>query len=91
MKRFPRTQWSDGGWYLVCEEVLEFLHDYLAGELAPDRRVEFERHLEGCDSCRAYLSTYRATILLARGAERARRLADEMPAELARAILAARG
>jgi anti-sigma factor RsiW len=91
LKRLAKAQWSDGEWYLVCEEVLGFLHEYLAGEMAPDRRVDFERHLAGCDSCRAYLSNYRETILLARAAERAERLTGEMPPELVRAILAARG
>lgn len=78
---------------ITCRELIEFLDAYVTNELPAERAVEFERHLAGCPSCRAYLATYRATIRLGRGA-----LLDDpdgappdLPAELARAILAARG
>ena len=90
MKRFRKVRWSDGRWYPTCEEVLTFLAEYLAGELPPVRREEFDRHLAGCDSCRAYLDTYAETIRLARGAE-AETAVAELPVDLVRAILAARG
>ncbi|HLF55737.1 MAG TPA: zf-HC2 domain-containing protein [Thermoanaerobaculia bacterium] len=91
MKEYRKVQWSDGAWYVTCEEVLTFLLEYLSDELPPDRQLDFERHLEGCPSCRAYLATYRETMRLARGAERDPDLpAEEMPPELIRAILAAR-
>jgi anti-sigma factor RsiW len=90
VKEYPRVRWSDGRWYPGCEEVLDFLAEYLAGELAEERRAEFEGHLGGCDSCRSYLETYRETIRLARGASEEAALAAEIPAELVRAILASR-
>ena len=44
----------------VCREVVELLIDFVDGELPPDRREAFERHLCGCQPCFAYLDTYQA-------------------------------
>ncbi len=77
---------------LTCRELIEFLDSYVADELPAERAAEFERHLGGCPSCRAYLATYRAAIRLGRGAldAEAGRTVPELPADLVRAILAAR-
>lgn len=77
----------------TCRELAEFLADYLENSLAAEQRAEFERHLRMCPSCVAYLNTYRQTIELSR---RAYGSGDsdppaEIPDELVRAILAARG
>jgi anti-sigma factor RsiW len=68
---------------LKCREVIEFLDRYVADELPAAQRREFEWHLRLCRSCRAYLRTYRATILLEKktnaGLERGD--APEMPEE----------
>jgi len=53
---------------LTCRELVAFLDDYVAGELAPERRAVFERHLAGCLDCRRYLQSYRATVELGRAA-----------------------
>jgi anti-sigma factor RsiW len=82
---------SRGGLEATCREVIDFLLDYLEGELDADRRRAFERHLAECPSCVAYLDSYRATIELARGAERAAPPLEESVAlRLARAIRAGR-
>jgi anti-sigma factor RsiW len=70
---------------IVCKEVIAFLDDYVAGELATERRTQFDRHLQLCDSCVAYLATYRETILIARATSPA---IEEIPPELITAILA---
>jgi anti-sigma factor RsiW len=74
---------------LTCQEVIDFLHDYVAGQQPSVVRAEFERHLKACRACREYLQTYRQTIAATRGA-----LAVEAPAEppedLVQAIMAAR-
>ena len=62
---------------MTCRDVIEVLADYVDGALSLDLVAELERHLEGCEPCRAYLATYRKTRAL--GAE-ANRL--EMPAEM---------
>jgi anti-sigma factor RsiW len=72
--------------YLPCTEIIGFLADYLDGELAADRRSEFDRHLAVCPSCVAYLETYKETIRMAKVAELP---VDEAPEDLIKAILAA--
>jgi anti-sigma factor RsiW len=78
--------------YITCQELIEFLHLYVSGELERDRVEEFERHLSVCDSCVNYLETYRETIALGKAAfEDPDRPADECaPEELVSAVLRAR-
>ena len=72
--------------YLPCTEIIGFLADYLDGELTPERKSEFDRHLAVCPSCVAYLETYRETIRMAKAAEELP--VDEVPEDLIKAILA---
>lgn len=77
---------------LKCRELIEFLDRYIAGELPAVQTREFEWHLRLCRSCRAFLRTYRETLLLERGSlSGGERDSAEMPEELVAAILAARG
>ncbi len=74
--------------YLPCTEIIGFLADYLDGELSPERKLEFERHLAVCPSCVAYLETYRETIRMARATTNGPRIPiDDAPEDLIRAIL----
>ena len=62
---------------LTCRDVIGLLLDYLEEALDPDAVAAFERHLQDCAPCRAYLKTY----------DRSRRLVGEvsrveMPEEL---------
>ena len=72
--------------YLPCTEIIGFLADYLDGELPPERKSEFDRHLAVCPSCIAYLETYKETIRMAKASELQ---VDDVPEELIRAIIAA--
>lgn len=54
--------------YITCKELIDFLDDYVADDLPPARRHEFERHLKVCPSCVAYVTSYRDTIQMARHA-----------------------
>ena len=75
---------------LSCREFTEFLDDYIEGRLAQERRAVFERHLAICSDCRNYLQSYRETVKLSALALGPSQLpAQEIPAELVRAILAA--
>ena len=51
---------------MSCHELAELLIDYVSGEMPPEHREHFERHLQGCESCLIYLNTYRQTIFLTR-------------------------
>ncbi|HVP31359.1 MAG TPA: zf-HC2 domain-containing protein [Myxococcota bacterium] len=78
--------------HLPCRHVIEFLADYVDGELSTEERSEFDRHLAVCPPCVAYLDGYRATIRLARetllpGAEPE---IEDVPEELVAAILRSR-
>lgn len=75
---------------MTCREFAEFLDAYLAGDLAPAEREEFERHLAVCQACIAYLASYRTTIRLAQSAFADESLPEDVPEDVVRAILAAR-
>jgi anti-sigma factor RsiW len=74
----------------VCREVVALLIDYVDGDLPPDRREEFERHMCGCLPCFVYLETYQATIRLTRALPRCDPLPPEFERRL-RALLDAEG
>ena len=75
-----------------CRELVEFLADYLSGELPAEQRAVFHEHLARCPSCVSYTSTYLQAMRLGRavmsgGDEPA---PAEVPEELIQAVLAAR-
>jgi anti-sigma factor RsiW len=47
---------------LTCERVTALLIDYITGALDPAIVPVFERHLQRCPDCEAFLRTYRETI-----------------------------
>ena len=47
-----------------CRELIEFLMDYVSGELPGGQREEFEKHLRVCPSCVAYVKTYQEAVAL---------------------------
>ena len=46
---------------LTCKDAIDLILDYLEEDLSPEALADFERHLEGCAPCLAYLNTYRKT------------------------------
>lgn len=77
---------------MTCQELCEFLMQYLEGELAEPTRASFAEHVEACPPCLAYLQTYRKTIELGHSicTKPGGALPDDVPEELVQAILAAR-
>ena len=77
---------------MTCRELIEFLADYLSGELPAEERRLFEEHLAECPDCVAYLKTYEATIRLGKDAFSSVQDTGcaDAPEELVAAILAAR-
>jgi RNA polymerase sigma-70 factor (ECF subfamily) len=74
--------------YITCRQLIDFIADYVAGEIDDDARHDFERHLGVCPSCRSYLDSYRKTMALTRSM-----CSDEpvdVPEELVATILEAR-
>lgn len=77
---------------IICREFVEFLADYLAGELLPAIQAEFEFHLTDCPDCVLYLKSYGAAVQLGKKAfaDLDAPVPDEVPEELLEGILAAR-
>ena len=49
---------------LTCAELVELVTDYLEGALSPEESDRFERHLEVCAGCTAYVEQFGETIRL---------------------------
>ncbi len=77
---------------LTCREFVEFLMAYQSGELPAGQRAVFEEHLGDCPDCATYLRTYQQTVRIEKIAcGCGDPVPDDVPEELIRAILAARG
>jgi anti-sigma factor RsiW len=65
-----------------CDECVELLVDYIAGELPTDRARALEIHLDLCPSCVCFVNTYRSTVNIARTLQ-----ADDIPPELTQRLI----
>ena len=72
--------------YITCRELIDFIAGYVDGTLDAAARHDFERHLDACASCRAYLDSYRKTMALTR-ALASDEPAPDVPEALVRRIL----
>ena len=75
---------------MTCQEIAEFLMDYVNGELNTPQRKCFAEHLAECPDCVAYLDSYKETIRAGKMAFAPSPTHTAMPEELVHAILAAR-
>lgn len=75
---------------MTCKEVIDFLMDYVDGDLPPDAQAIFEKHLAVCPPCVAYLHTYKAAIAAGKQACCCDQKLEQVPEDLVKAILAAR-
>lgn len=50
---------------LACIELVDTVTEYLDGEVNEEQRATIERHLEGCEGCRATLDQFQTVIRLA--------------------------
>ena len=77
---------------LTCQELEDFMVDYLDGTLPERQRRKFDLHLRLCRDCRHYLEAYKGTITLCQAAfaEPDGSLPEDVPEALVKAILAAR-
>ena len=70
---------------MTCEELLQYLSDYIDRNLDEELAAAAQEHLATCENCRVVLSTTEQTITLFRErekrtipAERRRRLFDQL-------------
>jgi len=75
---------------VTCQDVAEFLMDYLEGNLPDDQRRVFDNHLSICSDCRNYLSSYKTAVLLGKAAFGQDDLNTPVPEQLVHSILKAR-
>ena len=82
---------EESGATMTCKQAIGFLGDYLDGALPWHERLVFHWHLAFCRHCREYLSSYAETVRQTRALRSEVDLeTQDVPAELVRAILAAR-
>jgi anti-sigma factor RsiW len=77
---------------MTCREFIEFLLEYLSGELPQNERAKFEEHLTLCPHCVVYLRSYEETVRLGKAVftDPDEPVPAEVPEELVQAILASR-
>lgn len=75
-----------------CQQLEDFILDYLDGDLPPRQQIVFKLHLKLCRECRAYLAAYRQTIDVTKLVARSGgpRHPETMPDDLIKAIREAR-
>ncbi len=75
-----------------CREFVEFLMEYLDGELPQAQVTIFRAHMDDCPGCETYLDTYRETVRLGREVcgDPEGPVPEDVPEALVSAILAAR-
>jgi len=74
---------------LTCQEVIDYLSAYVAGELPPDEQAAMERHLAVCPPCVNFLETFRTTLAVTQS-PRLTPVEETLPEGLIQAVLAAR-
>ncbi len=75
---------------MTCQDVNQFLADYLDGTLPWRQRLLFNVHLLVCHHCRQYLASYAATVRFTKSlGQQVEPEAPYVPDELVRAVLSA--
>jgi anti-sigma factor RsiW len=69
---------------ITCQELTEFVNDFIDGVLGADETALFEQHLNFCDGCDWYVDQMRATVAAVGRIEPA-----DVPADVRDKLLAA--
>lgn len=73
---------------MTCQEMIDFLLDYVEGQLPADQAQTIDRHLALCPECEAYLTSYKSTVKLSHLlCDDMNEAAEPMPEELVTAIM----
>ena len=77
---------------VTCRTFVEFLMDYLSGDLDVAQRDAFDLHIANCVACVNYMNSYCETIELGKAAFKNpdAPVPAEVPEDLVKAVLAAR-
>jgi anti-sigma factor RsiW len=74
---------------LTCQEVIDYLSAYVAGELCPVEQAAMDRHIAVCPACVNFLDSFRATLAVTQSPNLFP-VAEPIPEGLVKAVLAAR-
>ena len=69
---------------LICQQLVELVTDYLAGDLDPAKRDAVELHLAHCGDCRGYVEQVQAMLTLTAGLS----CTDDVPEALVESLTA---
>jgi len=77
---------------ITCRMFVEFLMNYLEGELPDEERDRFDAHIAACSACVDYMKSYQETVRLGRLAfgDLDAEVPPDVPEDLVKAILSAR-
>jgi anti-sigma factor RsiW len=71
-----------------CQELVDFLMDYLDGTLPPEQAASFKEHLNCCPPCVVYLQSYEKCIQIGKQCMcEEETIIAAMPENLVKAIL----
>lgn len=76
--------------HYTCQQVLDYLSDYLERSLPAEEIARLDEHLAACLECEDYLNNLRTTLSAARAAYSERAEIEPIPEPVVAAILAAR-
>ena len=73
---------------MTCQEMIDFLLDYVEGELPKEQVDSLNEHLALCPECEAYLASYKSTVALSQlMCDDMETAPEPMPEELVTAIM----
>lgn len=49
---------------MTCQDMIDFLMDYVEGELPQEQATRLDEHLALCPECEDYLKSYKSTVAL---------------------------
>jgi len=77
---------------ITCRMFVEFLMNYLEGDMPAEERNRFDAHLAVCEACVDYMKSYQETVRLGKEAFRDldAEVPPDVPEDLVKAILSAR-
>jgi len=64
---------------LTCQDFVNFLSDYIDGDLKEQQKCVFDDHVGVCSDCRNYLDSYKKTMKLASSIVANDALSDDVP------------
>lgn len=85
MKKFIRSSLLHFPLMISCQELDEFISDYIEGKLPATINLKFRLHLIACRDCKSYISAYKRSIEMSKAL--CERLDSEIPDDVPEALI----